>query len=102
MPTTVERVKAWLHLTDPADDPLLTDCVDAVNGWVARIPWIAAGGTTDQADQGATMLAARLYRRRNTPSGVESLSDAVVYVPRRDSDVDMLLRVGSYGQPMVG
>ena len=108
MPTTVDRVKTWLHLplADTADDPLVQDCVDAVNGWVGRLPWIAALSDPllwgDQADQGATMLAARLYRRRNTPSGVEGMGDAVVYLPRRDSDVDMLLRVGSYAMPTVG
>jgi hypothetical protein len=48
------------------------------------------------------MLAARMFRRRNTPSGVEAMTDQVVYVPRRDSDVDQLLRVGSYQLPAVG
>lgn len=109
MPTTVERVKGYLKLQplDAVDDALLADVVAATNSWVARIPWVAGlegfpAAWDDRADQGATMLAARLYRRRNTPSGVETFTDSVVYVPRRDSDVDMLLRTGSHATPQAG
>jgi hypothetical protein len=106
-----DRVRAYLRLPNPsADDDLLTDVVDAVNVWVGRLDWVAAyaaaadpvGTWPATAEQGATMLAARMFRRRNTPSGVEAMTDQVVYVPRRDSDVDQLLRVGSYQLPAVG
>ena len=39
------------------------------------------------------MLAARWFRRRNSPSGIESYTDNVVYLPRRDGDVDLLLHL---------
>jgi hypothetical protein len=48
------------------------------------------------------MLAARYVRRRATPSGVESTADGAVYLPRRDGDVDQLLRIGAYAMPSVG
>lgn len=106
------RVGRYLRLTTQsatADAELLTDVCDAVNAWVGRLDWVAEAAAADPggawpatADQGATMLAARMYRRRNTPSGVEAMTDQVVYVPRRDSDVDQLLRVGSYQLPAVG
>lgn len=108
MPTSTDQVKAWLRLTGTADDELISSSVAAVNAWVSRLQWVTdatdpdTGSWPATAEQGATMLAARMYRRRNTPGGVEALTDVVVYVPRRDSDVDQLLRVGSYQRPAVG
>jgi hypothetical protein len=107
VPATPDLVAAWLKLTPTAaDDALLTDVCAAVNDWVARLEWVRAGPDPNvwprSADQGAVMLAARMYRRRNTPGGVESFTDTVIYVPRRDSDVDQLLRVGAYQMPGVG
>lgn len=52
---------------------------------------------------GAKMLAARLYRRRNSPAGVESLGElGPVYVSRNDPDLAQLLRIGRYERPKVG
>jgi hypothetical protein len=108
---TPDRVAAYLRLPTPSTDAdLLTDVCAAVNAWVSRLQWVAdaaaaanpVGTWPETADHGATMLAARMYRRRNTPSGVEALTDMVVYVPRRDSDVDQMLRVGAYQIPGVG
>jgi hypothetical protein len=50
------------------------------------------------------MLAGRLYRRRNSPAGVEAFSDlgGAVYVQRNDPDIALLLRTGAYARPMVG
>lgn len=111
---TAGDVTSWLRLTDPADQSLIEDVCAAVNAWCARLPYVRAGSVVvDQDDptvvlwpadayQGARMLAARMYRRRNTPSGVESMTDVVVYLPRRDSDVDQLLRIGGYGRVQIG
>ncbi|QFG13038.1 head-to-tail adaptor [Gordonia phage Schiebs] len=53
--------------------------------------------------EGATMLAARLHRRRNSPSGVESFGElGPVYVQRNDPDVAMLLGLGAWTPPRVG
>lgn len=52
---------------------------------------------------GGKMLAGRLYRRRNSPAGVESLGElGPVYVSRNDPDLAQLLRIGRYERPRVG
>lgn len=49
------------------------------------------------------MLVARLYRRRNSPGGIEALGDTgPVYISRRDPDIAMLLGIGEYTRPAVG
>jgi hypothetical protein len=54
-------------------------------------------------DRGANMLGGRLFRRRNSPSGVETFSgDGVVYVQRSDPDIAQLLQLGDYSKPAVG
>lgn len=107
---TTEQVKAWLHLSDGADDALIDDVVAATNAWVGALPYVRELDPTTWPDglwpsdvtQGAIMLAARLYRRRNTPSGVEPFVEGAVYLPRRDHDVDALLHNGFYARPRVG
>jgi hypothetical protein len=109
---TTPQVKAWLHITDAADDALIDDVVAATNAWVAATAYVRELPVPPDDDpeglwpldvqQGAVMLAARLYRRRNTPSGVEPLTDGAVYLPRRDADVDALLHQGYYAPPRVG
>lgn len=52
---------------------------------------------------GAKMLAARVYRRRNSPAGVESMGElGPVYVQRNDPDLAQLLKLGRYATPRVG
>lgn len=100
---TAGDVAAWLKLTDP-DPAILDPVVAATNTFVAALP-VISNLHPDQGDwpadvhQGAVMLAARWYRRRNTPAGVESYADNVVYLPRRDADVASLLHLGA---PAVG
>jgi hypothetical protein len=95
-------VAGWLKLVE-VDDAILTPVVAATNAWVAALPVLV--GADPDADwpadvwQGAVMLAARWYRRRNTPAGVESYADNVVYLPRRDADVSALLHLA---RPAVG
>jgi hypothetical protein len=56
-----------------------------------------------QFTHGATMLAARIYRRRNSPAGVESFGElGPLYVQRNDPDIAILLGLGSYRRPAVG
>jgi hypothetical protein len=97
------------HLRLPAsaaDDDQLIAAVDAVNAWVAALPWVTRLPDPDvwpaDVSYGATMLAARYWRRRNSPAGVDAATDAVVYVPRRDSDLDMFLRTGPHTPARVG
>lgn len=97
--TTISAVKAWLRVDD-TDDDLITAVVEACNAWATDLPHAPADTTHAGWNLGVRMLAARLYRRRNTPGGVEAFGDAgAVYVPRRDSDVDSLLRLGAYAKP---
>lgn len=109
---TVAEVKEWLHLAedDTSDDPILAGVVSATNRWVAAtayvqeldpVTWPYPMWPAD-VQQAGVMLAARLYRRRNTPGGIESMADTAVYVPRRDSDVDRLLHMGAWAPPRAG
>jgi hypothetical protein len=111
--TDTPRVKTWLKLPDDADNDVVGQAVAAVNAWVSDLPhvpvYVPPPADPVEPDPlagwrlGATMLAARYHRRRNSAGGVESVTDAgAVYVPRRDSDVDRLLRIGTHAPPRLG
>lgn len=111
-PTTTELVKAHLKITDGVDDDAIAGKVAAVNQLVRELP-IAVPFDADPAPadwavgpriiEGATMLAARLFERRNSPQGVASFGDTgPAYVQRNDPDVALLLKIGSYSGPAVG
>lgn len=97
-----------------ADEERLDDIVAAVNDFVRglRIAGKAQRATQEEADaapwparitEGATMLAGRLWRRKDTPGGVAVLGDGgPVYVRRNDPDVALLLQLGEHGKPAVG
>lgn len=98
--TDRETVGNYLKLNAGTDDEELDKVVGAVNSLINR--W------KDSADKpeyrfAATMLAARVYRRRNSPAGVEALGEAgPVYVSRYDPDLSMMLGINSWGLPKVG
>jgi hypothetical protein len=96
--TTAALVADQLGL--PAGDaPKLAVTVAAVNGFVRR----AASTTPEERSLGATMLAARVWRRRQTPEGVATFTDTgLVGVARSDPEVWMLLGLGSWAPPVVG
>ncbi len=49
------------------------------------------------------MLIARFDRRRNSPAGVDTVTEmGPVYVSRRDPDVAQLLELGTWHRPVVG
>lgn len=113
--TTAERVKAYLAITDDRDDDALTLVVAAVNDqiveWCGPPTVLVSGDTGDVLDyrpkfqQGATMLAARVYRRRNSPNGVEDYGSELqgaIYTRASDPDVAQLLGLGRYERPAVG
>lgn len=106
-PVAPDALKARLGLADADDDVFVGAVTAAVNVKVRRWPVAAraAGLDTWPADvvEGATMLAARLYRRRNSASGVEAFgAEGVIYVRRNDPDIAMLLELGEYAGPQVG
>jgi hypothetical protein len=106
-PATLGGVKARSKITDTDDDADLEVLVAAVNAKVRR--WPVCRLAADQEEfpgdvvLGADMLGARLWRRRDTPSGVEIFgADAIAYVQRNDPDVAMLLELGDWSKPAVG
>lgn len=108
-PATLAGVKVHLSITDTRDDTRITAQVAAVNrlvrSWPCSEPAVDAA-TWDAAPdvvEGATMLAARLFRRKESPAGVESMGPlGAAYVMRSDPDVAMLLQLGPYAGPEVG
>lgn len=108
-PLTVEGVKDWLRIGDSADDELIGWALEGTLAHVARLPFIQAQPMPKDPDTwhsdarlGTLMLAARSYRRRNTPGGLEPLGDTVFYTPQYDPDIERLLRVGKRAAPAVG
>jgi hypothetical protein len=111
-PATTAKVKAQLKIADNADDAALGDIVAAVNAVVRGLPVVRRlnpdpdpGPFTWPANvvHGANMLAGRLFRRRNSPTGIEAFgANGPVYVNRNDPDVAMMLELGDYARPSVG
>ena len=96
-PTTPELVAGWLGLRDAGEAEAVTA---AVNAYVKRVVTVPEDGAAwdDDRSLGATMLAARLLRRKNSPGGVESFgSEQLAYVRRSDPDIDRLLGLGRPG-----
>lgn len=100
---TPESVIAFSSLNVPADDPALVDLCAAVDDLVRNLPAVQMFlAPLDEATwpyryaYGARMLAARLWRRRNSPEGIASFTgEGVVYVRRTDPDIAELLRLNS-------
>lgn len=106
-PATLPNVKTQLAITDSKDDERLTFIIGAVNSQVRTWPVAEQGTGEDQwpvrIQLGAVMLCTRLFRRKNSPAGVESFgSNGAVYVQRNDPDIAMLLGLGSWSAPQVG
>lgn len=104
-PATLEQVNAELTYTTGSDagrDARVQLRVDAVNAWVRTLP-VASDSLTYGATPpawppyvtlGATMLATRLWRRKDSPAGVEAFTDqGAVYVSRTDPDIGRLLKL---------
>lgn len=93
-PTAPDVVHRWgkLGQTVEVDDPDLVDVVAAVNALVVRHGYADPASWTADVRLGTRILAARWWRRRNSPGGVEQVTDAgPVYVRRTDPDVAELL-----------
>lgn len=108
-PATTAAVKAYLTIADTRDDEAIDGIVKAVNrvvrSWPASLPAVGQATWDDESDvvQGAVMLAARLFRRKGSPAGVESFGSlGAAYVMRTDPDIAMLLQIGPWAPPSVG
>lgn len=108
-PATLAAVKSHLGITDARDDARLSGIVAAVNAKVRRWPCsevavnVADWTGSEDVVEGATLLAARLFRRKNSPAGVETFgAEGAAYVMRMDPDVALLLGLGNHQRPAVG
>jgi hypothetical protein len=100
-PTSAAVVAVQLSM-DPADPAVLERLEPTVAAVNVLVPRMASTPAAAQA-LGAAMLAARLYRRRNSPEGVATFTaEGAVYVQRNDPDIGMLLGIGAYAPPVVG
>ena len=100
-PTSTDKVAAMLSLSDPEDAAAAVAAVNSlVRGWLAPAP---DGEWAPHHTFGATLLAARFYRRKDSPAGFQLQGmEAAAYVSRNDPDVAQLLGLGSYAPPRVG
>ena len=103
-----DDVKSWLRLQgeDASDDSLILAVCAQTEPYVQRCrpEFTNADGVyvpDDETYQGARMFAAREYRRRNSPSGIESFGDVTSFVARFDPDIDRALQTGAYARPVV-
>jgi len=107
-------IKAWLRLQaqDAADDDLITAVAAMTEPYAQRCrpEWLLPSADDPaqlsyQPDaetyRGAVMYAAREYRRRNSPAGIETFGEATSFVSRFDPDIDRALMTGSYARPVV-
>ena len=116
-PATEATVRGLLGITDGLQDSSLELAINATNAWVCQLPIVrdeVLEGIDLEAPpedfvwrpdvvQGATLLAARIFRRRSSTEGVAAFGDqGAIYVQRNDPDVALLLRIGGYARPAVG
>lgn len=105
-------VREWLRINaeDTSDDALIIAVCAMAEPYVERCRpewWIAdAGGVevyTPDAEtyRGGVMYAAREYRRRNSPAGIEAFGDVTSFVARFDPDIDRALQTGAWARPVV-
>jgi hypothetical protein len=66
--TTVEKVKAALRVTDPANDALITSIIDGVSADCAQEARLARAGATDPTFGRETLRATWAYRGRTRSS----------------------------------
>lgn len=102
----VDDVAGWLHLAPVSaeDAVILGGVCSAVEPLVVRARPDGDFSARPAPDiyQGSVMFAARVFRRRNTASGIETFADSVTYVASRDPEIQQLLRTGPYAMPRVG
>jgi hypothetical protein len=109
-----EDVKTWLRLNneDASDHALILAVSEQTEAYAERCrpEWIVTdpespdvGKYVPDAEtyQGARMYAAREYRRRNSPAGIETFGDVTSFVSRYDPDIDRALQTGSYARPVI-
>jgi hypothetical protein len=106
---TAQEVLDWMghkNPTEPSEIEALELVTAATIKYVGSLPNIDLDPSgfywAATTKQGAIMLAARMWQRRNSPGGVTAVGDVATYVPRYDNDIARLLNLDSFTKPMVG
>ena len=94
-PVTVREAVAWLTQRRPFVLQAVGD-----THFTARTD-VASYAPDAETYQGAVMYAAREYRRRNSPAGIETFGDVTSFVARFDPDIDRALQTGAWARPVV-
>lgn len=91
MPADLDSLRAYLGSQSTRDDSVLAGCLDVATAWVtARV--YSASVEQPEVQQAVLLLAARLYKRRQSPEGVSGWDDlGVVRIMSRDPDIAALL-----------
>lgn len=98
---TVEEMRDWSGAKLDEGTDVLQETIDAVTDLIESWKNQPVAEWPPRWRQGAKMLIARFLRRRNSPSGVETVGDmGVAYVSRKDPDVAQLLEIGPYRKPI--
>ena len=97
-PSLVRQHLDNLSAASAPDDKLWPYCW-ATNAWLRTLP-VWSDPPTKAVELGAVMLVGRLWRRRGSPGGIDSITEAgPVYVARFDPDISRLLALNA---PQVG
>lgn len=100
-PITLQAVATHLGTSRP--DTNLLAVIDAAVAMVEGWKGVELADWPDSWRLGTIMLIARFDRRRNSPAGVDTITEmGPVYVSRRDPDVAQLLEIGTWSRPVVG
>lgn len=111
---TAEAIASWLGMpltAATADAGHLESIVEAVVDTVDALPDAprlpskdgSPGAWAPRTTRAAIMLGARLYRRRNSATGIEAIVDGgASYVARWDSDISRMLRIDGHTRPVIG
>jgi hypothetical protein len=87
----IDALRAMTGQKTTTDDRVLSQCLEAAGAWI--YDRVRPGSVTaPEVVQAVLMLAARLYKRRQSPEGVAGWDDmGAVRVMARDPDIDRLI-----------
>lgn len=102
-------VKDWLRLNgqDASDDVLIHSVCASAEIYAERcrpeFATVDPSGFAPDAEcyLAAKMYAAKLYRRRNSPAGIETFGETTSFISRFDVDIDRGLHTGDFAGPIV-
>jgi hypothetical protein len=103
-PATLEGTLALVSLPQDDASGSVAAAVEATNslvrGWLPPAP---DGEWAPHHRYGANLLAARLWRRKDSPGGMMQFGmEAPVYVAGNWPDIAIMLGLGQYAPPRVG